>query len=66
MKLITHLQLVLRLRKRGSIHPLPHMLSWHSASLVKYRDNFTFYLTSYVIIVQIIHPDSFPVAARRK
>jgi hypothetical protein len=26
-----HSQLVLRSRKRGSIHPLPHTSSWHSA-----------------------------------
>jgi hypothetical protein len=31
MKLTTHLQLVLRSRKRGSIHPLPHTSSWRSA-----------------------------------
>jgi hypothetical protein len=35
-------QLVLRSRKHGSIHPLPHTSSWHSASLAKQRDNFTF------------------------
>jgi hypothetical protein len=28
MKLTTHLKLVLRLRKRGFIHPFPHMPSW--------------------------------------
>jgi hypothetical protein len=26
----TNLQLVPRLRKRGSVHPLPHTFSWHS------------------------------------
>jgi hypothetical protein len=31
MKLTTHLQLVLRSRKRGSIHPLSHTPSWRSA-----------------------------------
>jgi hypothetical protein len=31
VKLTTHLQLVPRSRKYGSIHPLPHTLSWHSA-----------------------------------
>jgi hypothetical protein len=31
LKLTTHLQLVPRSRKCGSIHPLPHMPSWHSA-----------------------------------
>jgi hypothetical protein len=36
-----HLQLVPRSRKRGSIHPLPYILSWRSAYLVKYRGNFT-------------------------
>jgi hypothetical protein len=30
LKLTTHLQLVLRSRKLGSIHPLPHTSSWHS------------------------------------
>jgi hypothetical protein len=29
-KLITHLQLVLRLRISGSILPLPHVPSWHA------------------------------------
>jgi hypothetical protein len=31
VKLTTHLQLVPRSRKCGSIHPLPHTPSWHSA-----------------------------------
>jgi hypothetical protein len=31
VKLTTHLQLMPRSRKRGFIHPLPHMSSWHSA-----------------------------------
>jgi hypothetical protein len=31
VKLTTHLQLVPRSRKCGSIHPLPHMPSWRSA-----------------------------------
>jgi hypothetical protein len=31
VKLTTHLQLVPRSRKCGSIHPLPHMPSWHGA-----------------------------------
>jgi hypothetical protein len=31
VKLTIHLQLVLRPRKHGSIHPLPHTSSWHSA-----------------------------------
>jgi hypothetical protein len=39
-----YLQLVPRLRKCGSIHPLPHTSSWHSAELVKYTDNLLFYL----------------------
>jgi hypothetical protein len=42
VKLTAHLQLVPRSRKCGSIHPLPHTPSWHSAELVKHRDNFTF------------------------
>jgi hypothetical protein len=54
VKLTIHLELVLRSIKRGSIHTLPHTSSWHSNSLVRHRDNFTFYtfhsdkyLTSY-------------------
>jgi hypothetical protein len=43
VKLTTHLQLMPRSRKRGSIHPLPHTPSWRSAYLVKYRDNFSFF-----------------------
>jgi hypothetical protein len=39
--LTTHLQVVLGSRKYGSVHPLPHTPSWRSASLIKYRDNFT-------------------------
>jgi hypothetical protein len=31
VKLTTHLQLMSRSRKCGSIHPLPHTPSWHSA-----------------------------------
>jgi hypothetical protein len=27
-----------------SIQPLPHMPSWHSAQLIKHRNNFTFFL----------------------
>jgi hypothetical protein len=38
------LHLVPRSRKCGSIHPLPHTLSWRSAYLVKHRDNFTFFV----------------------
>jgi hypothetical protein len=44
MKLTTHLQLMPRSRKRGSIHPLPHTPSWRNAELVNFRDNFIFYL----------------------
>jgi hypothetical protein len=40
-KLITHLQLLLRQRKRDSIHPLPHKPSWNSVQLVKHSGNFT-------------------------
>jgi hypothetical protein len=40
MKLTTLLP-VPRSRKCGSIHPVPHMPSWRSVSLVKHRDNFT-------------------------
>jgi hypothetical protein len=41
VKLTTHLQLVPRSRKCGSIHPFPHTPSWRSAYLVKHRDNVT-------------------------
>jgi hypothetical protein len=43
VKLTTHLQLVPRSRKCGSIYPLPHTPSWRSVPLVKHRNNFTFY-----------------------
>jgi hypothetical protein len=39
VKLTTHLQLVPRSRKYGSIYPLTHTPSWRSASLVRHRDN---------------------------
>jgi hypothetical protein len=42
MKLTTHLQLMLRSRKYGSIYTIPHTPSWHNAQLVKHKDNFTF------------------------
>jgi hypothetical protein len=29
----------------GAIPPLPDTSSWHDAKLIKYKDNFTFYLT---------------------
>jgi hypothetical protein len=45
VKLTNHLQLVLRSRMCGSIHPLPHMSSWHSTQLVKHRDNFILHVT---------------------
>jgi hypothetical protein len=41
VKLTVHFQLVPRSRIRRSAHPLPHVCSWRSASLVKHRDNFT-------------------------
>jgi hypothetical protein len=44
LKFTTHLQVVSRSRKCGSIHPLPHTPSWCSVQLVKHRDNFTVYL----------------------
>jgi hypothetical protein len=44
-ELTTHLQLVPRSRKCGSIYPLPRTPSWRSAQLVKHRDNFTFTFT---------------------
>jgi hypothetical protein len=41
LKLTTHLQLVSRSRKCGSIHSLLHAPPWRTAYLVKYRSNFT-------------------------
>jgi hypothetical protein len=35
-----HLALVSRPRISGSMHKFPHTSSWHSAELVKHRDNF--------------------------
>jgi hypothetical protein len=32
-------------KESGAIPPLPHMSSWHSAYLIKHRDNFTFLYT---------------------
>jgi hypothetical protein len=43
VKLTTHVQLLPRSRKCGSIHPLPHKPSWRSAQLVKHRDNCTLF-----------------------
>jgi hypothetical protein len=48
VKLTTHLQLVPRSRKYGSIYPHPHTPSWRNAQLVKHRDNFTFYINVYM------------------
>jgi hypothetical protein len=53
VKLTTHLQLVPRSRKCGSIHPLPRTSSWHSAYLVKHSDNFTSPQFSVLIISRI-------------
>jgi hypothetical protein len=42
-----------------NIHPLPHTPLWHNASLVKHRDNFTFYLywniKSCLIMLPTVH-----------
>jgi hypothetical protein len=35
--LTIHPQIMLRSRKCGSMHPLPHMPSWHSDEFVKHR-----------------------------
>jgi hypothetical protein len=43
MKLATPFQLMLKSRKRGSTDPLPHTSSWHTAYLVKHRDNFIYF-----------------------
>jgi hypothetical protein len=49
VKLTTHLQLVPRSRKYGSIRPLPHTHSWRSAQLVKHSDYFIFYNSTYIV-----------------
>jgi hypothetical protein len=33
------------LKNGGAIPPLPYKSSWHSTSLIKYRDKFTFFKT---------------------
>jgi len=43
VKLTIHLNLGLRLGRRGAILPFPKTSSWRGA-LVKHRENFTFYL----------------------
>jgi hypothetical protein len=48
--LTTHLQLVPRSRKCGSINPLHHTSSWRSAQLIKYKD-FTFYIIFYYVTI---------------
>jgi hypothetical protein len=48
VKLTTHLELVPRSRKHGSIHPLPHTPSWRNAELVRHSDTFSFlYISVY-------------------
>jgi hypothetical protein len=44
-------------KKCGSVHPFPHMLSWHSVYFIKHRDNFTFllYIAILFILVNIIN-----------
>jgi hypothetical protein len=61
VKLTTHLQLVMRSRKRRSVYPLPHIPSWHNVELVKHRDYFTFdnlEPTSYKMRMAILLADS--------
>jgi hypothetical protein len=43
LRLATH-HLVSRSRIHGAIHPLPHISSWHSASLIKHWDNLSIML----------------------
>jgi hypothetical protein len=65
VKLTTHLQLVPRARKCGSVHPLPLTPSWRSAKLVKHRDNFTLpELTLLELRLQVI--DSIMIHLRMK
>jgi hypothetical protein len=45
VKLTTRLHIVLRSRICGSIHPLIHTSSWHSAHTHTHTDSFTLYLT---------------------
>jgi hypothetical protein len=37
-----------KVKNGGAILPFPHMSSWHSAQLIKNRDNFTFKSTMYM------------------
>jgi hypothetical protein len=54
----------------GAIPPLPHISSWHSAWLIKYRDNFTLYLYLFTVCIsggrrfQIRHPGASPYRTR--
>jgi hypothetical protein len=56
VKLTSHLRLMSRSRKYGSIHPLPHTSSWRSAKLINHRDNFTsfFIILPFDILAQIV------------
>jgi hypothetical protein len=51
-ELTTHLQLMPKSRKCGSIYPLLHTSLWRSARLVKHSDNFTF--TFSIIIMRFL------------
>jgi hypothetical protein len=46
VKMTTHLQLVPRSGKRGSIHQLTHTLAWCTAQLAKNGDNLTITLSA--------------------
>jgi hypothetical protein len=52
VKLTTHLQLVPRSRKYGSIHPLPYTPSWRCVFLVKHRDKFTITFTVFLLNIK--------------
>jgi hypothetical protein len=54
--------LVPRSRIHGSRHLLPHMPSWRSSCLHKYRDNFTFYM---LILSFLLHLNLLSVCSHR-
>jgi hypothetical protein len=54
VKLTIHLQPMPRLRKPGSIRPMPHASSWRSACLVKHKDNFCLSYSTYSNVVSYV------------
>jgi hypothetical protein len=48
-----------KVQKMWSIHPLPHMSSWHSAWFVKHRDNFTLLLYEEFFYLELEDPEIY-------